>query len=76
MFFIGTIDQIKRSYLVFIVIFNFLGAKPNSTHALFHYCQPLPDLLGHVIHFCKYPCAILIQTYVKSLQKNSSIIAY
>jgi hypothetical protein len=35
-----------RGCLVFTRVFNFFGAKPYSTHALFHSCQPSSKTLG------------------------------
>jgi hypothetical protein len=54
-FFITTFIQL-RTYLVFLGVFNFFGAKLDSTQALFHSCQAFPNVFDHInIHFYKFP---------------------
>jgi len=66
----------KKNYLVFIGVFNFLGGTFEITHAFSNSCLPFLDFFGHIIHFCKSPCAILIGTYCNFSQTFSSIIVY
>jgi hypothetical protein len=40
--------------LIFTEMFSFLGLKPTSMQALFHFWWPLPNLFGQVMHFYKY----------------------
>ncbi len=66
----------NENYFVFNGMFNFLRGKPEITHAFSHSYLPFPYFFGHVMHFCKYPWATLIDTYHKFLQTFSSVVAY
>jgi hypothetical protein len=57
-------------------MFSFLGFKPTSMQALFHFLQPLPNFFGQVMHFYKFAWVDLIDTYFKFLQTLSSVVAY
>ncbi len=46
------------------------------THAFSNSCLPFLDFFGHMMHFCKSPCATLIGTYCNFLQTFFSIILY
>jgi len=66
----------KKNCLVFIGVFNFLLGGHESTHAFSHSCLPLPNFFGQVMHFCKSPWLVLIETYCKYLQTFPSIVTY
>jgi hypothetical protein len=65
-----------KIYLIFIKVFNFLGGKPKFTHVFSHFCLPLPNCFGQVMHFYKFPWTNLMHTYPKSLQTFLLFVAY
>jgi hypothetical protein len=42
-----------------------LEDRPEFTYASFHYCLYFFDFLGQVMHFCKFLCATMVDTYFK-----------
>ncbi len=45
----------------FMKVFNLRGLKLESTHTFSHACFPLSDFFKHVIHFCTFAWAVLIE---------------
>jgi hypothetical protein len=53
----------KQKNDIFTRVFNFLGGRPKLGHAFSHSCLPFPNFFGQVMHFCKSPSIVLIDTY-------------
>ncbi len=67
----------NENYFAFNGMFNFLkGRLKKITHAFSHSYLPFPDFFGHIMHFCKFPWATLVDTYHKFLQTFSFVVAY
>jgi len=69
----------KKIYKVKIALFSLecsisFGEDLKSHMPFPIFVYPFPDFFNHVILFCKFPWATLIDTYHKSLQTFSSIV--